>query len=318
MTSLPTVAEQVAVRPVPRALSRYGWGVLAYFTVVIVYGALVRATGSGAGCGNHWPLCNGSVLQPSPSLATLIEFTHRITSGLSLLAVLGLAGWTRLGTTKGHLARPLAAATVFLTLMEAVLGALLVKLDLTANSVSPLRPPFLALHLTNTLVLLGSLTLTAHFLTRKTGSRWDEIQLRAPWSALSAVAAILVVGVTGSLAALGDTLFPASTLHAAFAQDFASTSEWLVRWRWSHPVLALVAVAAIARILLVAFKADGSRKLARLVVLLAGLTVLLGSLDVLLLAPVWLQVVHLAAAQALWASLVVLAARTTFVPTDKR
>jgi len=108
---------------------------------VILWGTLVRAAGAGAGCGNHWPLCNGTVLQHSASLNTLIEFTHRITSGLSLVAVLGLLLWTFRSTVRGDLARGAAVAAVALTVMEAILGALLVALGLTAQSQSPLRPP---------------------------------------------------------------------------------------------------------------------------------------------------------------------------------
>src|ERR1035441_220236 len=116
------------------SLRRYAWGVLAYFIAVILWGTLVRATGSGAGCGNHWPLCNGTVMQRSASVNTHIEFTHRITSGLSLFAVVGLLAWTFAGTVRGHLARAAAVASVAFTLFEAILGALLVKLGLTAES----------------------------------------------------------------------------------------------------------------------------------------------------------------------------------------
>ncbi len=131
-----------------QSLRRFSWGVLVYFIAVILWGTLVRATGAGAGCGNHWPLCNGTVLQHDASVNTLIEFTHRITSGLSLLLVLGLLIWTNAGTVREHLARAAAAVAVAFTLIEAILGALLVKLGLTAQSQSPLRPAYLALHLT--------------------------------------------------------------------------------------------------------------------------------------------------------------------------
>ena len=58
-------------------LPRFAWGLLAYNVAVILWGAVVRATSSGAGCGDHWPLCNGVVLQSNPRLATLIELAHR-------------------------------------------------------------------------------------------------------------------------------------------------------------------------------------------------------------------------------------------------
>ena len=203
------------------ALRRFAWGVLAYFIAVILWGTLVRATGSGAGCGNHWPLCNGVVIQHSASVNTMIEFTHRLTSGLSFFAVVGLLAWTFAGTVRGHLARWAAVASVAFTLIEALLGALLVKLGYTAQSQSPLRPAFLALHLTNTLLLVAALTLTAHLLSRKQGYLRGSVRLRAPFAAVASVVVVMVVGVTGSLAALGDTLFPASSLGLALAQDFS-------------------------------------------------------------------------------------------------
>ena len=131
-----SVAPETATTLPSPALRRFAWGVLAYFIAVILWGTLVRATGSGAGCGNHWPLCNGTVMQHSASVNTLIEFTHRITSGLSLFAVVGLLVWTFAGTVRGHLARAMAVTSVALTLVEAILGALLVKLGYTAQSAS--------------------------------------------------------------------------------------------------------------------------------------------------------------------------------------
>src|ERR671912_761132 len=78
----------------PTRLARFAWGVLSYNVAVIAWGAYVRATGSGAGCGEHWPLCNGTVIPRAPEIATIVEFSHRLTSGLALLAVVGLVAWT--------------------------------------------------------------------------------------------------------------------------------------------------------------------------------------------------------------------------------
>jgi len=305
-------------------LRSFAWAVLAYFVVVILWGTLVRATGAGAGCGNHWPLCNGTVMQHAASVNTLIEFTHRLTSGLSLLAVVALLLWSWAATERGHLARMASAVAVALTVMEAILGALLVALGLTAQSQSPLRPWFLALHLTNTLLLLAALALAAHLLSRKTGYRPETIRLVAPWGALLGILVVMAVGVTGSLAALGDTLFPASSLAGALTQDFAqnlaSPSGWLVRWRWVHPVIALVASGFLVWILLRAAQGTGKqnhRGLSALVVALLTSVYLFGVLDVALLAPVWTQVAHLLAADSLWVTLVVLTAWLTLDPVEE-
>lgn len=305
------------------ALCRFAWGVLAYFIAVILFGTIVRATGSGAGCGDHWPLCNGTILQHDPRTATLIEFTHRLTSAISFFAVVGLLVWTFLGTVRGHLARATAAAAVVFTLFEALIGAALVLLGLTAESHSPLRPWYLALHLTNTLLLVAALALTAHLLGRREGFRRGGLRVRSPLSAAAGLVAFLVVGVTGSLAALGDTLFPSSSLHAALAADFSSRSGWLIRWRWTHPTIAL-----LAGVFLIWLLARGARRpaperghwdnrgLSALVLALLAVQYTLGIMDVALLAPVWLQVAHLLGADCLWIALVVLAARLTLEPAE--
>jgi heme a synthase len=299
------------------ALRRFAWAVLVFFIAVILWGALVRATGSGAGCGDHWPLCNGTVIQHSPRVDTIIEFTHRVTSGLSFLAAVGLLVWTMAGTVREHLARASAAAAVTFTLIEAILGALLVKLGLTAQSQSPLRAPYLALHLTNTLLLLAALTLTAHFLSRERGYLRKDIRLVAPVGACAGIFVVLVVGVTGSLAALGDTLFPPTSLGSALLQDFSSGSAWLVRWRWTHPTLAFLASVFLIWLLVRAAQRSehwDNRVLSAVVLSLLAAQYVLGVLDVVLLAPVWLQVLHLLGADALWAALVVLTARLTLLP----
>ena len=301
------------------ALRRFAWAVLVYFIAVILWGSLVRATGAGAGCGNHWPLCNGTVIQHSPTANTIIEFTHRVTSGLSFFSAVGLLIWTLKGTARGHLARPAAVAAVAFTLIEAILGALLVKLGLTAQSQSPIRPAYLALHLTNTLLLLAALTLAAHMLSRGRGYLRSTIRFVAPAGAVAGIIVVMAVGVTGSLAALGDTLFPASSLASALAEDFSSTSGWLVRWRWTHPTIAFVASIFLIWLLVRAAQRSAhwdNRGLSALVLLLLAAQYVLGVLDVVLLAPVWLQIAHLLGADLLWAALVVLTARLTLQPAE--
>ncbi|MGO8759857.1 MAG: COX15/CtaA family protein [Terracidiphilus sp.] len=319
---MPATAFPASVNHRPSAALRFfSWAVLVYFIAVILWGGLVRATGSGAGCGDHWPLCNGTLVQHAARIDTLIEFTHRISSGLSFFCVVALLWGTIAGTVRGHLARAAAVAAVAFTVIEAALGAFLVKLGLTAQSQSPLRAPYLALHLTNTLLLVAALTLTAHFLGRREGFLAGSIRFVAPFRAIAALVVLLVVGVTGSLAALGDTLFPASSLGTALSQDFSSTSGWLLRWRWTHPTVALVACTFLIWLLIGAAQRSSrwdNRGLSALVLFLLACQYGLGVLNVLLLAPVWLQIVHLLGADVLWSALVVLAARLTLVPAEER
>jgi len=235
--------------------------------------------------------------------------------------VVALLAWTLAGTVRGHLARGAAVAAVAFTIIEAALGAFLVKLGLTAQSRSPLRAPYLALHLTNTLLLLAALTLTAHLLGRRTGYLRGRVRLVAPFGAIAPVLVLLIVGVTGSLAALGDTLFPASSLGAAFAQDFSSTSGWLVRWRWTHPMVAFLASVFLVWLLVRAGQHRthwDNRGLSGLVLILLVFQYVLGVLDVAFLAPVWLQIAHLLGADVLWAALVVLVARIALEPEEQQ
>jgi heme a synthase len=300
-------AAAVQVKRASQTLIRFAWGVVGYNVLVILWGALVRATGSGAGCGNHWPLCNGQVIPLSPRVDTVIEFTHRCMTGGSTFLVIGLLVWTFRGTVKGQAARVLAAASMVLLLNEAFLGALLVKLGYVTGNQSMGRVIVLSIHLSNTLLLLAALTLTARFLG--TGQIWRRLDVRGGkklW-AFVGLAATLVVGVSGSLAALGDTLFPASSLRAAFAQDFAAGSPWLLRLRGVHPVSAVVAAGFVIWLMRQA-KRTGSDRLARLVLALLAFQFALGVADVLLLAPVWMQILHLLGADLYWVALVTLAA----------
>jgi len=173
------------------------------------------------------------------------------------------------------------------------------------------------LHLTNTLLLLAALTLTAHLLDRRYGFTSQTIRLQAPVGAIAAIFVVLVVGVTGSLAALGDTLFPATSLSAALSQDFSAASGWLVRWRWTHPTIALLASVFLVWLLMRARKRTVSwdnRGLSALILVLLAAQYVLGLLDVVMLAPTWLQIAHLLGADLLWAALVVLSARVTLEP----
>jgi len=220
--------------------------------------------------------------------------------------------WTFAATPRRHLARACAVAVLILTLNEALLGALLVLLGHTAGDTSPSRAVYLGLHLTNTLLLLAALALTAHFLSRGTASLRGSVILRTPALALSGLTATLIVGVTGSLAALGDTLYPAHSLAAALEQDFSSGSSWLLRIRWMHPAISLIAGLFIVWLVVRTWRRPGptsARPLALAVILLLVLQYLLGVADLAFLTPTGLQMTHLLGADLLWIALVILSAR---------
>ena len=293
------------------ALRRFAWTLLAYNVLVILWGAVVRATSSGAGCGDHWPLCNGTIVQHHPRAATVIEFLHRMSSGLVLIGILFLVVW----------ARVTASVATALTINEAFLGAMLVKLGYVDQNASIGRSVFFSLHLSNTLLMLALLAITAAFLSANTLTSRYDTRLRHLSTAFIGLGATLIVGVTGSLAALGDTLFPAQTLSAALIQDLAPHTNWLIRVRILHPLSAMVAAAFIGWLVFRAATltdAKPQRSLALGVMLLLGFQIILGIADVILLAPLWLQIMHLLGADLLWITMVVLTVGLCILPCNAR
>jgi len=293
-------------------LARLAWIVVAINLAVIGWGAYVRASGSGAGCGQHWPLCNGVVVPREPAMATIVELTHRVTSGVALLALAALVVTVWRNRPSGHPARRAAGWAMLFMLTEAGVGAGLVLFELVADNASMARALFMAVHLANTFLLLGAMTLTARWLEDgPSGFALAGRGARAVVLGLLA-AGVLVVSVSGAVAALGDTLFPATSLGHALSQDLSPPSHVLLRLRVIHPVLAaIVAIALIAvapRVEVGDAAAASALAPGARVALLASLQAGLGLLNVALLAPVWLQIVHLLVADLLWVAVVLLAA----------
>lgn len=276
------------------ALRRLSLIVLVFTLAVIVWGAFVRATGSGAGCGSHWPVCNGEVVPREPSVQTMIEFSHRASSGLSLLLVVALLILTLKQEPKGRPTRALAVAATVFIFLEAAIGAGLVLLELVALSVSARRAVVMSLHLMNTFFLLGALgghLFHAH--NRSGPTRW-----KGPLAAwlLGAHAAVIVVGMSGGIAALGDTLTQHGVRHAFV--------DLLVRLRVAHPVLALLSVVlcAVAAAKMWSAAPHARRSVQSLLALLL-LQLMVGLLNVTLQAPVAMQLVHLLLADLVWLAL---------------
>lgn len=300
----------------PRPLARFAWLVLAYNLGVILWGAVVRATGSGAGCGNHWPLCNGEVLPRARALETLIEFSHRATSGIALLLVIGLAVWAFRALPKGHPARLGSGLAVLFILTEAAVGAGLVLFEMVADNRSMARALWMAGHLVNTFFLLASLALTAHWAEGGAALRLRGRRTTAGL-VLAGLATTTLVGVSGAIAALGDTLFPATSLAQALQQELSGTSHLLIRLRLLHPLIAVAAAAVLlgaAAILPGRSACPGARRTGRWLAALVIVQMAAGMANVALLAPVWLQVVHLLLADLVWIALLLLGAMALAEP----
>lgn len=283
-----------------KSVSRLAWVTLSFFILVVLWGAVVRATGSGGGCGSNWPLCNGDYFPSHPRVATIIEFTHRSTSGICTLLLIILGIFTFRVTPRGHRARKSMLWAGFLLITEASLGAMLVLRHWVEANVSTGRVIAQSVHLTNTMLFMASLALTAWFLTDNSPAVEEQ---RGRPVALLGIFSTLLVAATGSLAALADTLFPSSSLSAAFAADASATAPILIRMRWLHPAAAIVSVACI----LLMVRGMWKRPRARFVVVMLAMQFVLGIGDVLLLAPIWMQVLHLLSADIYWVALVLLA-----------
>jgi heme A synthase len=288
----------------------YAWGVVAFSLAVIVWGAYVRASGSGAGCGSHWPLCNGTVLQRDPAIETIIELGHRMTSLVALLLVAGLVVFARRDFPAGHIVRRAAWTSLFFMVTEALVGAGIVLLRLVADNDSLARAAYLGVHLANTFLLLAAMALTAWWgSTRTVPVRPIDGRRLAPL--LAVLAGLLLVGVSGAITALGDTLFPAGSLAEGLQQDASPTAHILLRLRVFHPILAVLAGAALLVLAVRTMARDASPATSLAGRLAAGLVlvqVTVGVLNLLLLAPVWMQLVHLFLADLVWLSAVLLTA----------
>ncbi len=303
-----------------RRFSRLAWGLLGYTLFVILFGAVVRITGSGAGCGQHWPSCNGQLLQVPQTLKTAIEYTHRATSGLSVLAIIVLFGAAITWYPSGHSVRRAASLAFLMILVEALIGALLVKLRLVEHDASYGRIVVLPLHLISTALLTAALSWCAFFGGVATPQA-QPLPASVRTLLLCAGLGILLVSATGAITALGDTVYPvlASGFAARLKEDQGASASLLQRMRGIHPFLAVAVAAYVAYAAALLSGYRDSRAVKRASLALAAcvsLQVFAGVLNVWLSAPGPMQVVHLLLANFTWISLILLAAAARQASAD--
>ncbi len=312
---LDTAAAELPAPGSPRAggFAKLAWGLLAYLLVVILFGSWVRISGSGAGCGDHWPTCHGELIPRAPAVQTIIEYTHRVTSGVLGPVAIGMVLWAWLGAGRRRVVGWFATATLVFIVAEALIGAGLVLKQLVADDDSVARAVVVGLHLDNTLLLTAVSALTAWF---GAGRTWPG--LGRPFAGrglvLVGLVGVLLVSMTGAVTALGDTLFPVAPtvdggLFGRLRDDLSAGSHFLVRLRIVHPLLAVL----VAAVLLLASRkvsdldATGPvASLARKLELLVWLQLAAGGVNIALAAPWWMQLLHLLLAQLVWIVLVLL------------
>jgi heme A synthase len=290
----------------------YAWSVLAFHLAVILWGAFVRASGSGAGCGEHWPLCNGQLVPKAPLNATVIEFGHRCTSGIALVSVVALAIWAFRAFPRGHGVRSGAILALASTLTECAIGAALVLLRLVGSNESLSRGFWLGGHLTNTLFLLAALTVTAWKATafRREGVPFPRPRIRQVlWIS---IAGFLGATILGGFAALGDTVVVSKSLAESIKQDFSAFSNIFVRLRILHPIVAgalgVWLIAFACRLMASRQSSAFARRFSAAITVLVLLQFALGAADIVLGTPIWLQLLHLLDADLLWIAFVLLSA----------
>ncbi|MBX7220532.1 MAG: COX15/CtaA family protein [Blastocatellia bacterium] len=294
----------------PKSLVAFVWFTLLYNIAVIIWGGYVRATSSGAGCGSHWPDCNGEIIPTAPHIKTIIEFTHRLTSGLALIFVVVGLLWIFLKFPKKHIARTGAGLSLFFIVVEAGIGAGLVLLRLVGEDQSVGRAVYLCVHLINTFLLLGALGLTAWWVSG--GKRFRTVgqgmMTKLFWVGMGA---LMLLGTTGAIAALGDTLFPAKSFMHGLSQDFSATSHFLLKLRVIHPFLAIavgIYLVSLAGYALHKNKRKAVNICAMLLIAMVLIQLVVGMMNLALLAPTALQMVHLFFADAVWVMFVLLSA----------
>jgi heme A synthase len=224
--------------------------------------------------------------------------------------VIGLFVWAFRAYPKGHRVRLGAAFSLLFVITEALVGAGLVLFDLVAYNASLTRAFSTAVHLVNTFLLLGALTLTAWWARGAPPVRLKGQGVRL-WAFGLGLLLLLVLGMTGAVTALGDTLFPPASLAEGLRQDLDPTANFLIRLRAIHP---LVAVGTAFYIILIAGLPEvvgdhpESKRFARTLVGLFVIQLIAGVMNVVLLAPVWMQMLHLLLADLSWIVLVLLMA----------
>lgn len=290
----------------------YAWLVTGLTLAVILWGAFVRASKSGDGCGAHWPLCHGTVVPDASQPKTLVEFAHRVTSGVAFLFVVGLYWWARRRYGRGHAVRAAAAASGLFIVTESLIGAGLVLLRLVGDNTSVARAVYLSVHLVNTFLLVAALALTAWWASRGVAAR---PRLAAFFRGRVGVATLgsLALGVSGAVAALGATLFSEGDGAGVNLEGMSAASRVLfsLRHYYLHPLLAVAVGAYLAYFAASSLRVGvWARRWALSVLGLVAAQFTVGLVNAALLAPIWLQIVHLLLADLLWLALVLLSAES--------
>jgi cytochrome c oxidase assembly protein subunit 15 len=277
-----------------RRFTRLAWTAAIFTYLLIILGAIVRITGSGLGCGEHWPLCNGKLLPPL-DLPTMIEYGHRLAAAAVSVLVTALAAytwWLRRGAGSGEQYHPDKTAYVALGLLilQVLLGAVTVKLSL---------PPWtVILHLGTAMLLLATLIVAGRTADLTPGaspgipgtprSRAGSVALGLGF--VTVLFGALTANLGAASACLGFPLCNGQVIPAG---------NYLQHIHWTHRLLAYTLFAYV-----VWWAVRSRRRGAWYVVALVTLQVAVAAAMVLFALPQPLQAAHVAVGAAVWAGLV--------------
>lgn len=270
----------------------------------------MRATGSGAGCGAYWPLCRGNVIPDLTILNTLIEFTHRVSSGVVGIGAVLLIIGAFFSYPKKHYVRYAAITVVCLVILEALLGAALVLFGLVEHNSTTTRIWVMSLHLINTFLLLAAITLTAAWSSEGT-LPLEPLASRLPcldrgiqskmFLIIMCLSLLIITGVTGAITALSDTLFKPEYVGQHFFKELFEPRHVLQMLRVFHPVLALISSVVLAlTVVKFGFQKGRAQIFGIFVLIFIIFQIFVGMFNLVFLTPIVLQLVHLFLADALW------------------
>lgn len=283
--------------------SRLSPFIVIYTLVVILWGAWVRISRSGAGCGDHWPLCQGDLIPGLSVPATLIEFTHRISTGLYGILILFLVILAIRKQGRKHSVTLWSYLCLFFTLTEAAIGAKLVLAKWVAEDTSMYRAGFMAFHQINSMLLSGCVFLVWWKGSPSPISFFKWLISSKGFANLCLIVLILVLSMSGAVAALASTLFPSDSLALALERDFSDSAHPILKYRIAHPLLALILGGIFWAMLWPRQNSTKSKNVqlqrTRFFYLFT-VTLTFGVLTLLALSPTWMRLTHLALAHCTW------------------
>lgn len=283
--------------------SIYSWAFLVFNIYVILGGAFVRATGSGAGCGAHWPLCKGKFVPHFGTLHTIIEFSHRVSSGIVGIGAIIFIAWAFLSTQRKDPIRKAAMVAFIFVLFEALLGAGLVLFGLVADNSSMTRAVVTSLHLVSTFILIASIALASAWSSGLPVAVFSGQAKKKFFFVFLLSFGLILTGATGAITALGDTLFRPHYVGERLLEDIGFSNHFLKSLRIYHPIFAILMAFFTVVFAFEWTKKESTstqKKLSIFLVSLILVQVICGFSNIFLLAPVWLQIVHLFLGDLVW------------------